>query len=412
MPDPIRPESFAIAASVDWTGGMISASMNGSGIDYIWATAACKAVPIRADTSTATCRMIDDLNESLAPRDDYEFLKMRVASEFITRLIDAGGPEGFVAEVSDCFILLSIIGAPGTYAVRLRNENDADFSPWIAIGQPQAVTDPYASSLFRARFVAKDHFEVPWILSPGSGEKNVIAEVLTFFGRSESMSLRIVANYEMPRYSMSVKMRVSYLPAESEGDAEPTVVVVDPPSYNGYPVVSKRALIMPSGLAATPSDVDALDVGVPAEVKAIVVRFRFASPRRMSRISELLAQGLMQSAAEGSSFEAVLITRGIQEFRSPLAPVDLNSGVYEAEFSPIESDGVLVSDGIAAFYPSIPSECIQGSLVSLDVEGIDFAGLGDNISTPDSDGVPTYRGYSDPDDRRNAFGDYSFWSKS
>ena len=287
MPSPIRPESFALASSVDWTGGMVASSMNGSGIDFILATAACKSQPIRTDTSAVTCRMIDDLNGSLVPGRYCEFLKMRVSSDFITRLVDSGTPDGFVAEVSDCFILLNIIGAPGTYAVRLRNDNDADYSPWIAVGQPHEVTDPYANALFRARFLAKDHFEVPWILSPGSGEKDVIAEVLTFFGKSDPMHLRIIANYDMPRYSMSVKMRVEYTPANADDDAEPTVAVIDPPRYNGYPVVSGQTLIMPSGKAATSEDIDALDVGVRAEVKAIIARFKFASPRRMVRISEL-----------------------------------------------------------------------------------------------------------------------------
>lgn len=247
MPNPVRPESFALASASDWTGGMIASSMNGTGIDFVFATAACKSSPIRADTSVASCRMIDDLNESLAPRDDYEFLKMRVAGDFVSRLVDSGTSDGFIAEVSDCFVILNIIGAPGTYAVRLRNENESEYGPWIAVGQPQHVTDPYANSLFRARFIAKDHFEIPWILSPGSGVKNVVAEVLTFFGRSEPMSLQILANYEMPRYSMSVKIRVQYVPASAEDGAEPTVVVVDPPRYNGYPVVSGQTLIMPSG---------------------------------------------------------------------------------------------------------------------------------------------------------------------
>ena len=412
MPSPIRPESFALASSVDWTGGMVASSMNGSGIDFILATAACKSQPIRTDTSAVTCRMIDDLNGSLVPCRDCEFLKMRVSSDFITRLVDSDPADGFVAEVSDCFILLNIIGAPGTYAVRLRNENDADYSPWIAVGQPHEVTDPYANALFRARFLAKDHFEVPWILSPGSGEKDVMAEVLTFFGRSDAMHLRIIANYDMPRYSMSVKMRVEYTPANADDGAEPTVAVIDPPRYNGYPVVSGQTLIMPSGKAATSEDIDALDVGVRAEVKAIIARFKFASPRRMVRISELLAQGLMQSAPDGASFEAVLITRGIQTFRSALSSIDVNNGIYEAEFLPIVADGVLVSDGMAAFYPSIPSECIQGSLVDLGTEGIDFAGLGDNVSLPDVTVTPIYRGYSDPNDRRNSFGDYSFWRNS
>ena len=411
MPNPIRPESFALASSADWTGGMIASSMNGSGVDFIIATAACKAAPILPDTSAVTCRMIDDLNESLAPQGEYEFLKMRVSADFVTRLIDSGAGDGFLAEVSDCFILLNIIGAPGTYAVRLKNENESEYSPWIAVGQPHDVTDPHASTLFRARFIAKDHFEVPWILSPGSGEKQVDAEVLTFFGRSEPMSLRIRATYDMPRYSMSIRMRVEYTPADAEDGAGPTVLDVDPPRYNGYPVVSGQILIMPSGKAATPADVDALDVGVRADVKAVIARFQFASPRRMVRISDLLARGLMQSAPEGSSFEAVLVTRGIQVFRSPLTAADVNRGIYDAEFSPIEADGVLVSDGIAAFYPSIPSECIQGSLVDLNTEGIDFAGLGDNVSPSDAPGAMLYRGYSDPNDRRNAFGDYSFWRK-
>lgn len=144
---------------------------------------------------------------------------------------------------------------------------------------------------------------------------------------------------------------------------------------------------------------------------AVIASFTFASPKRLVRIAELLENGLMQSAPDGASFEAVLITKGIQVFRSPLVAKDANNGLYEAEFAPLDADGVLVSDGMAAFYPSIPSECVQGSLVDLNMEGIDFAGLGDNVSMPDAPGVPLYRGYADPNDRRNSFGDQSFWRR-
>jgi hypothetical protein len=411
MPSPIRPEAFAFSGVTDWTGGLVGSSINGRGVDFILATAACRSLPVVSDNTSSNCRMIDDLNESLVPSANSEFLKMRVSDEFITNLTDGGDSLSSepIAEVSDCFIVLNVIGAPGTYAVRIKNDNDIDFSPWIAVGQPHDITDPYASSLFKARFIAKDHFEVPWILSPGSGDKIVTAEVLTFFGRSEPISLRLYANYAMPKYSVSLLMRVEYVNGGEDGDGELVSADVSPPRYRGYPVVSKRVLVMPSGNAATPEDVDALDVGIPAQVKKIVASFRFKSAQRMTRISSLIRSRLMQPASESADFEAVLVTRGIQSFRSPMAVKDAVGGIYEAEFEPIDSDGVLVADGISAFYPLIPSQCIPGGLVSLDVEGVDFAGLGDNLVLPDVSRRPVYIGYSDPDDRRNAFGDTSYW---
>jgi hypothetical protein len=404
-PEPKRPKSFSLSLAPDWTGGMYAAVMDGSGVDYVWATSACKTIPIEPSSTSNECVMTDELNSSLAPREDSEFLKMRVVAEFVDKKIDIPSAEGFIPLVSDCFILLDIIGAPGTYAIRLKNENSSEFSPWIAVGQPQSITNTDASLYFMPRFTAKDQFELPWILSPGSGRKGVTAEVLTFAGKSQPMQLAIEAEYELPKYSVDVKISVLDVDAEDSAVA----LTMSPPSFNGYPIISNQIIRMPDNTAATMSDIDALEVGKRADVQNIQVFFTFEKPARMSRIKNLVEKGLMSSVSENSKFEAVLVTRGVEKFVSSLSQVDENRGIWKAEFSPIFADGILARDGIAAFYPSIPSECIQGSLVDLSIEGVDFAGLGDNAQKIEIQEASVYRGFSDPSDRRNAFGDASYW---
>ena len=404
-PNPKRPKSFSLSLAPDWTGGMYAAVMDGSGVDYVWATSACKTIPIEPSSTSNECIMTDELNNSLAPRADSEFLKMRVVAEFVDKKIDVPSADGFIPLVSDCFILLDIIGAPGTYAIRLMNENSSEFSPWIAVGQPQGITDADASLYFMPRFTAKDQFELPWILSPGSGRKEVTAEVLPFAGKSQPLKLTIEAEYELPKYSVDVK--ISVLDVDAESEASP--ITMSPPSFNGYPVISNQVIRMPNNTAATMSDINALEVGKPADVQKIQVFFTFEKPARMSRIKKLVELGLMSSVSDTSRFEAVLITRGVERFVSPLSEDNANLGIWKAEFSPIFSDGILARDGIAAFYPSIPSECIQGVLVDLSVEGVDFAGLGDNAQKSEAQEASVYRGFSDPSDRKNAFGDASYW---
>lgn len=410
MPTPIRPESFSLGSVSDWTGGLTSFVMNGSGLDCVIASSACKPVPVapESQSSFSQCRMTDVLNSSLAPSSDSEFLKMRVSKEYISRLIDTSGEDGFVAEVEDCMVMLNIIGAPGTYAVRLKNENDVAFSDWIAVGQKAAITNNNLASAFRPIFVAKDEFLVPWVLSPSSGEKQVFAEVLTFFGRSETMALNVLANYRPPSYSASIKVKIS------GGGGNDETSEIDPPRFNGYPVISSQVLMMPSGKAATPDDIDALEVGEEKEIEKVVVRFKFSQPDRVKRLIQLGSIGALGSASDNDKIMAHMVTRGVKKFSSIMSAEDADAGVYKAEFEPLISDGVLASDGIAAFYPSVPNECVNISLTGFDLvaEGIDFAGLGDNIKTEDDSSLPSYRGFSDPKDRKNAFGDASYWRKA
>jgi hypothetical protein len=350
--------------------------------------------------------MTDVLNSSLIPSSDSEFLKMRVSKDYVSRLIDTSGEGGFVAEVEDCMVMLSIIGTPGTYAVRLKNENDVAFSDWIAVGQKSAITNNNLASAFRPIFFAKDEFLVPWVLSPSSGQKQVFAEVLTFFGRSETMSLDVLANYRPPSYSASIKVKIA------SGEDNDETLEIDPPRFNGYPVISSQVIVMPSGRAATPDDIDALEVGEEKEIEKLVVRFKFFQPERVKRLIQLGSIGALGS--DNDKIMAHMVTRGVKKFSSIMSAEDADAGVYKAEFEPLISDGVLTSDGIAAFYPSVPNECIDMSITRFDLvaEGIDFAGLGNNIKTEDDSPLPSYRGFSDPKDRKNAFGDASYWRNS
>lgn len=156
-------------------------------------------------------------------RDAKEYLIARVYEE------DAYGSfvissENIISIVKDCLVRIDVQGITGAYAIRMRNETDSNWSKWTNIdsefGLVNRSDDISPPSAFR---IDNERFIVPWVLSPGSGLKNVCIQVLTFFGISPTFCVDIMANYEDVGYEVELYY--------DEGFTERV------PTHEGLPVV-------------------------------------------------------------------------------------------------------------------------------------------------------------------------------
>lgn len=137
-------------------------------------------------------------------RDSSQYLIARVYEE------DAKGTfviskDDVVHMVDDCFIRLDVIGVPGSYAVRMRNEDSRDWSKWInidtefgSIERTDETSPPSAYSIDKERFI------VPWRISPSSGLKRVCIQVMTFFGISPTFCANIMYNVKNLDYTVEL----------------------------------------------------------------------------------------------------------------------------------------------------------------------------------------------------------------
>lgn len=307
------------------------------------------------------CSFSDSLGERFATGEDPpSYMKIRVDSEdiFAFKPNPPGSPYPIVTSP---FINLDIIGAPGVYAVRVRNENDADFSPWIPIGGdvpvlPLSVSDSndYRAfqSLFRARYVSRDRFVMPWMLSAGEGHKTVCVEALTFFGKTVEFCTQIICQPSSPSYSINffAKSGANYIKL---------------PYYKDYPVASKFAFAEDKPQISD-NDLRSINESTRLDVDYIKIEVVFDNYSLIDKIVQLSTLSFFSKRLGGkNAITASVVYRGIEVNYINLSQDATEKNKFIGEFSIKKSDGILRKDGITMIKVDIP-------LLGIEQDYIDF----------------------------------------
>jgi len=181
-----------------------------------------------SDIDTSGCLLLDDIFVDIDNTD-------RAANQYLkARVWETDSKGSFVIEkdkvvsiVDDCLIRLDVIGVPGVIAVRLRNEDNSEWSDWISIDSKIRPVNPEGKDVVLDGFkIDNTRFLVPWALSPGHGMKRVCLQCLTFFGVSNTFCVDILANIQ----ELDYKIEFFY----DTGLTDPV------PMYKGYPVMTNK----------------------------------------------------------------------------------------------------------------------------------------------------------------------------
>ena len=276
------------------------------------------------------CQLTDEtlLNVDDSARDAKQYLKCRVLKEDErgSYVVDA---ENILSEVDEYIVRLECSGLPSAYAVRLRNENDKQWSYWINIdeelrGESERLSasssDATANEMLSAYSIDHDRFVVPWVLSSGVGIKHVSVQVLTLHGISPSFSCSILANVAEFDY------RVAFSFA-GEGDASEHAEV---PRYRGLPVVAKTS-----------------------EGRPVYVSVTFQDKSRLRLYTETLARwGRYSHLSQDLTFD--VIQQGFND-QTGLPLTKIEEGVFRGSFALPKADGVFNRDGLAAVVVNLPN---------------------------------------------------------
>ena len=251
--------------------------------------------------------------------------------------------------VNDCFVELDVIGVPGTYAYRLKNENDNDWTEWLPIGadlpdQNEDADVTEERSFFRAYFIGRDRFIAPWILSSNNGLKKVCCQIMTPFGRSKEFCLDLFASYVETKYKI-----------EFFFDSEFTE---KRPKFKNYPVISKNKTetnITEDNLISISEDTTDSD--------AVYVKVTFENPEKIYLIDSL------RDLDRYASLNAPTIDVYQQGLRDILGiplvalnPETHGKGSFGASFRVAEDDNIINKDGLALVVVNFPGNCVSLSL--------------------------------------------------
>lgn len=330
-------------------------------------------------------------------RDIEQYQKIRIRDEYVvySTYLDIDTP---ISIINDCFIELDIIGVPGTYAYRLKNEDDDSFSEWMPIGPdlPVQAEDSDGASderdFFRGYFIGKDRFIAPWIASSGNGTKRICCEVLTYFGKTERFCVDFQSIYKEIKYEIDFFFDESF---ESKV-----------PSYNNYPILSTKE----TTTEITEEELRSIGEEVSSETSnTIYVRIKFEDVQKL----ELLER--MRSLDRFSSFGEISFSvyqQGLND-QIGLSLTKQSNGVYSGSFTVEEDDSVLNVDGLGVILINIPGQCSPISFEDQNARLLKLLSpqnLDQNISILNNLDV-FIDNYSD-DDIRGSFGDPSYYKKN
>tara|TARA_Y100000310_G_scaffold341375_1_gene440319 strand:+ start:2489 stop:5209 length:2721 start_codon:yes stop_codon:yes gene_type:complete len=264
-------------------------------------------------------------------RDAEQYLKARIYEPDVVSSF-AMTDEKVVSVVDDCFTRLDVIGAPGTYAFRARNEDDSDWSSWINIDgrlpsgassseSRENISDGDAEEKeISAYYIDKDRFIAPWVLSAGNGIKRVCLQILTYFGISKVFCLDVMANVAQLEY----KVEFFYDAAFTEKADE----------YKGLSVIQHRV--------TTETDDQGSNGGGSrvAGTTTIYIRVTFAD------------------YLDNNEFTFNFIQQGIND-QYALDLTKSQEGVYTGSFNIQNSDGFFNKDGLSAIVVNVPDPCTK-----------------------------------------------------
>lgn len=300
------------------------------------------------------CMFTDETDSTFFVMGDFpertteQYQKIRVSEKYVafSTYLDLRKP---IPVVNDCFLEFNIIGVPGTYAYRLRNENDEEWSEWLPIGPNlpvQTQTDEASTEqerdFFRGYFTQRDVFVAPWVVSAGNGLKRVCCEVLTFFGKTSTFCIDFMAIYDNLEYKIDLYF-----------DSDFTQPV---PKYKNYMVVSEyktETVIDDTNLTSIKE--------TPSQVSTIYARIEFKDKRKITLIEKL------QTVSRFNYLDPVTISVYQQGINDQLSlPLErISDGIYRGSFTVEADDGVVNVDGLAIIVVDIPGQCKKVSFSEL-----------------------------------------------
>ncbi len=348
-------------------------------------------------SNISSCQFTDSTNGDfyvvggLPERDISQYMNMRILNKYVSysTYLDIDTP---ISVINDCFIELDIVGVPGTYAYRLKNDDDDDWSEWLPIGPdlPSQSTDEYGTinerEFFKAYFVGKDRFVAPWITSPNNGVKKICCEILTFFGKTESFCIDTLAIYK------DIEYYVDFFFDETIKDSPI-------PKFNNYPIVGVKKTTTPI------SDSDLVSISENTEsVDTIYVKITFKDATKIELLNRLKS---LDRFSEYKDMTMDVYQQGINDqLGLPLEKMsesEYGYGVYRGSFKVEEDDSVVNKDGLAVIKVNMPGNCkIVNKLIESSSDSLDQKVSIFNDFT-------IFREKYISNDSRNSFGEPSYY---
>jgi len=310
---------------------------------------------------TLPCMFTDETDSSFfvvggsPDRNVDQYQKIRISDKYVafSTYVDLQKP---ITVINDCFLEFDIIGVPGTYAYRLRNDNDQNWSEWLPIGPDipaQTQTDTNSTKIerdfFKAYFTQRDVFVAPWVVSPGNGTKRVCCEILTFFGKTETFCIDFMAIYDDLEYTIDLFF-----------DSELSQPV---PKYKNYMVVSEsktKTIIDESNLTSIKEDIE--------KISTIYAKIEFKNKNKINIIEKI------QSIERFNYINPITISvyqQGLNDqLLIPLTKI--KEGIYSGSFSVDKDDGVVNIDGLAMIVVNVPGQCKSVSFEDLSIRASNF----------------------------------------
>jgi len=344
-----------------------------------------------------------------------EFRRIRVVKDFVD-YFSTISEDIIYPVVSDCFVHLDVIGVPGTQAVRIKNENDQDFSSWLHIQEPDSVYIQNKSELekdfiseFSPFFLERERFVVPWVLSSGNGIKKVCIQILTAFGITNTFCIDIVVNYKKLDYEVEFYYGVDDAPSSSSSSSSSGLFRIPSSVYRRYPVLNNKTIYDPdTGIRIVENDLRSLNINETYDISKIIAVITFKDKNRVERINNLMKYPFFSSRSNNQVIGAKLYQQGIEIIDVPLTKI--SNGVYEGEFQIKQSDGIAYNDGLASLQITIPGECFMPNIFDLFSEFRQYRSA--NLNTEIK--VVNYASYIldfyNKDDIKNSFGSSGYYS--
>lgn len=270
--------------------------------------------------------------------DQYQKIRIKDKNISFSTYIDLQTP---IPVIDDCFVELDIIGVPGTYAYRLKNENDEEWSEWLPIGPDLPSQEGEDSSVvnkerdfFRAYFIEKDRFIAPWITSSGDGVKRVCCEVLTFFGKTESFCFDFMSIYNKIEYKIDLFF--------DEKFEKPVA------KFKNYMVVSNKqtdVVISDEDLSSIKEDF--------SSVSKIYVKVEFKDKEKINNIEKMQK---IERFNLDSNIKMDVYQQGIND-QLGINLVKVSEGIYSGSFDVFSDDGIINIDGMGLISINVPGQC-------------------------------------------------------
>ena len=324
-----------------------------------------------------------------------QYQKIRIHKNFVSfsTYKDLNSP---ISVIDDCFIMLDIIGVPGTYAYRLKNEDSDRWSEWIPIDSnlPDQESDSTDSqkerSFFKAYFIDNERFLAPWICSSGNGLKRICCEILTYFGKTEMFCCDFMAIYDNIRYSM-------YFYYDKDFTKEL-------PIYNSFYVASNNK----TDTSISDSMLSSITEST-SSVEGFYVKIVFEDADKIQRIYSMKNIPIFEHLDD---FSIDVLQQGINDYVN-LSLEKVSDSIFRCFIPIYKHDGLYNSDGLAYIKINIPGQCYNKSVEDINSQIeylLNYKNLDQKITIYNN--MTLFKEKYNTDDITNSFGDNSYYSGS